>query len=74
MSHKKAPSKVEKLVVPLNTLRRVVAVILFILKTVVIYTNKLESVPIAPSFSNVSFPNKIQFSFSLVIWKTVMMV
>lgn len=45
------------MVVPLKTLRRVVAVMLFMLNTVVRYTNKFEMVPTAPNFSNVSFPN-----------------
>ncbi|MFS7971952.1 hypothetical protein Hanom_Chr09g00838891 [Helianthus anomalus] len=40
-------------------LSRVVAVMLFMLKTVVKYTNRFERVPIAPSFSNVSFPDRI---------------
>lgn len=55
---------VEKFVVPLKMLRRVVAVILFILNTVVRYTKRFEIVPIAPSFSNVSFPNKNVLNFS----------
>lgn len=58
MSERKAPSKVEKFVVPLKTLRIVVAVMLFMLKTVVRYTKRLDRVPMAPSFSNVSFPGK----------------
>lgn len=42
--------------VPLKTLRSVVAERRFMLKTVVRYTCRLDKVPIAPSFSKVSFP------------------
>lgn len=42
--------------VPLKMLMRVVAVILFMLNTVVKYTKRLEEVPVVPSFSKVSFP------------------
>ena len=56
MSDIKAPKRVAKFVVPLNTVINVVAVIVFMLNTVVKYTNRFDNVPIAPSFSNVSFP------------------
>lgn len=39
---------------------RVTAVMLSILKTVVRYINRFDKVPIAPSFSNVSFPEMFQ--------------
>lgn len=44
------------LVVPLKMLMRVAAVTLFMLKTDVRYTMRLDEVPIVPSFSKVSFP------------------
>jgi hypothetical protein len=58
VSEKKAPSKVAKLVLPLKMLIMFAAVMFFRLNTVVRYTNKLANVPIAPNFSNVSFPIK----------------
>lgn len=65
VSAKKAPSKVAKLVLPLKMLMMVVAVMFWRLKTVVRYTNRLDNVPIAPSFSNVSLPS-IQFQAPLM--------
>lgn len=52
----KAPSNVPKLQVPLKMLMTLVAVMDFMLKTVVRYTSRFDDVPIVPSFSNVSLP------------------
>lgn len=69
VSERKAPSNVPKLQVPLKTLMTFVAVIDFILNTVVRYTNRFDDVPIVPSFSNVSLPankppHRVQFQKS----------
>lgn len=56
MSERYAPARVPKLQVPLNMYMRLVALIDFMLKTVVRYTRRFVDVPIVPSFSNVSFP------------------
>jgi hypothetical protein len=52
----KAPATVARLLVPEKMLRRVAALTLGMWYTVVRYTNMFDSVPIVPSFSNVSFP------------------
>ena len=56
MSQRKAPKNVAKLVLPLKVLMIFVAVMFLRLNTVVRYTKRLAKVPIAPSFSKVSFP------------------
>lgn len=48
---------------PLKTLRSVVALTLFMLKTVVRYTARFVEEPTVPSFSKVSFPARIYMFF-----------
>lgn len=70
MSQRKAPSNVERFAVPLNMFTMFAAVIDFWLNLCVRYIRRFANVPIAPSLSNVSFPDENPYPVYPPLWET----